>query len=96
MKLIKTLNYNTLPEHMRGSAEAYIMAGGRPGSFLSFIFENDFVHAASHADSINIKYLATYAEFLWNAPAGCWGSKEKVEGWIKSGGLKGMLEAKDA
>lgn len=85
------INYDLLPEHMRGGARRYIEKGVMDGRFLQAVFENDFVVAYGHADSINTVYMPLWASFLYNeAPTPCWGSKEKVNDWIKKGGLYGL------
>jgi len=80
-----SIDYSGLPEHMQGGMRRYIEQGLAPGSFLYLILCNDFVHAIGFADSINAARIIDYAKFLYlEAPAGCWGSKEKVEAWMSS------------
>lgn len=79
-------------EHMRRGMKDYIERGVRPGEFAQAILANDFVQAAAHADMINKGLLFEWASWLFNdAPAGCWGSKEKVEAWIKACGMRGKI-----
>lgn len=76
------INYSYLPSHMREGARRYIEKGIIPGEFLAYIFANDFVHAAAHADEINKSRLYDYAKFLYfEAPIGCWGSLDKMKAW---------------
>ena len=83
------LIYSKIPEHMRESVKDYIENGVPLGDFLQKIFENDFMGAAGKADHLNKKHLYAYAMLLYNAPMGCWGSKERVDAWVKVGGLNG-------
>lgn len=82
--------FKALPEHCRGSVRDYVLYGIGFGNFLGKVFENDLSGAALAADDTNIRYLAEYARLLHNAPRDCWGSKEKVDDWIQSDGLKGV------
>jgi len=88
------INYDMLPDYMRRGARLYVEDGVIPGDFLTYIFKNDFVHAACHADDVNKYLLFTYAGFLYNeVPSGCWGSKTKMLKWNKEGGLNGPEKA---
>ena len=85
------INYSQLPNYMQDAVRMYIEDGVIPGDFLRYIFQNDFVHAASHADDHNRHLLFTYAGFLYmDAPSQCWGSAAKVKEWHKQGGLNGL------
>ena len=78
------INYSLIPEHMRGGVRRYLEDGIRPGDFLNAVLENNLVEAAALADNINVHMLLDWAKFLHNElPLQCWGSKEKVEAWIK-------------
>jgi hypothetical protein len=82
MPAISYIDYSILPSHMREGAKRYIEEGIFPGSFLTHIFENDFVHAAATADPINQQSLYNYAEFLYTqAPSACWGSASRMQEW---------------
>jgi hypothetical protein len=79
------INYLILPEHMQDAMRRYVEHGIRPGSFLYLILCNDFVHALGHADPINMARIVSFAGFLYlEASQGCWGSREKVDAWIKA------------
>ena len=91
-----SINYDMLPEHMRGGMQRYIERGIPPGSFLSAVLANNFALAVSLADSINRHRLPDFAEFLYSeAPSLCWGSRESVKRWIRRGGLQGFQETED-
>lgn len=80
-------DWSLIPEHMRGAVERYVDDRVSPGGFLRALLENDLRGACEHADSINGSRIRDYVVFLYNyAPAGCWGSPEKVAAWLGSGG----------
>jgi len=88
-----TINYEMLPPHMREGAKLYVEQGIGQGHFLTAVLCNDLVKACSRADSINQREITTWASWLYNeAPAECWGSKEKVKTWIKHRGIQGLRE----
>jgi len=90
------INYDMLPEHMRGGMQRYIERGILPGSFLTAVLENNLVLAALRADSTNRHRLLDFAEFLYSeAPSICWGSRASVDRWVERGGLQGLQEAED-
>lgn len=83
-------NYETMtqpvtfvPEHMRDGISRYIEQGIRPGSFLTAVVQNDLREAIGHADDINLTALPTIVAWFYNyAPALCWGSTERMMGWL--------------
>lgn len=90
MDRLSHANWNLIPEHMRGGVRRWIEHGIFPGSFLTAVIENDLRTAVAKADDINVNRLADYVRFFHcDAPAGCWGSPEKVEAWNARGGLIG-------
>lgn len=83
-----------IPEHCREGVRDYIAHGTPLGSFLTYVFSNDLVHAFSAADEINRIRMFDYCMFLYSrAPVDCWGSEEKVREWIKKRGLLGQEDA---
>jgi len=89
-------DYSIIPEHMRGGARRYIEDGIEPGSFMRAVLENDFVGAINKADRINEFNLKEWAQFVyWEVPSDAWKSREAVDRWIKSGGLKGQAKKKE-
>ena len=96
------LDYDCLPDYMRGGMQRYIENGIPPGDFLLAVLSNDFIEVISRADGTNIRRLIDYARFLYNELPGrgthnpdCWGSRKTVAKWIKLGGLKGLAKAED-
>lgn len=73
-----------IPDRMQGAIHRYINNGIRPGSFLEAVICNDLFTAVGKADEENLENLPAYAAYFYNeAPSACWGSKEKMEAWIK-------------
>jgi len=71
-------------EHLRGSLERYFQNRIEPGSFLTAVLSNDLVGSYARADSQNIRLIGDIVSFLYNrAPAGAWGSPERVTAWLK-------------
>ena len=78
------IDYSGIPEHMRRGVKLYLKQGLRPGEFLTAILENNLVQSVCRADQINLAQIVEWAKFLYNEmPMGSWGSKEKVNAWIK-------------
>ena len=77
------INYDILPEHMRGGMKRYIESKVPPGGFLMAVLENNLIEAVGRADRINRERLFDFCNFLYNkAPSRCWGSPEKVKTWL--------------
>lgn len=77
------MNYDLLPEHMRGSMKRYIEDKISPGGFLTAVLENNLVKALGRADYINKDKIYDIVAFLYTeAPSQCWGSPEKVNKWL--------------
>jgi len=79
-----------IPTRMMPGIERYINKGIPAGDFLMAVFENNLTEAMGRADEENFANLPAYAVYLrWEAPNGCWGSKEKINAWVERGGLEG-------
>lgn len=87
---MKKLNYSILPEHMQDGARRYIEDGVHPGSFLEAVLANDLLQALRKADDINMQSMQQWGRFLYEIPAICHGSYEKVNSWCDKGGLVGQ------
>jgi hypothetical protein len=86
-----------VPEHMREKLTSYIDDGVPVGHFLTAVLENDLLEAVGRADSGNMLNLPAYVSFLYNhAPSGCWGSKERVQDWLRRKRDERPLTAKEA
>jgi hypothetical protein len=79
-----------IPQRMRGAALRYIMDGVIPGHFMTAVFENNLYEAVCCADEENRQCLHAYAMMLNAIPAGCWGSRDRVNEWVRVGGLNGL------
>lgn len=72
-----------IPPHMMSRLNAYINHGTYVGGFLQAVISNDLKQAVSRADDTNINLLPAYVIYLYNeAPALCWGSRERFDAWI--------------
>jgi len=82
------INYNGLPEGLKGGLQRYIEHGIEPGSFLQAVLRNDLMGSFAQADIHNRYLLFDIVRWLYNeAPSQCWGSSEKVKAWIEKGGI---------
>jgi hypothetical protein len=74
-----------IPEHCADSLAGYITRDYKNvGGFLTALLSNNLKATFAMADDKNIGLVYNYLKFLYNyAPAGCWGSMEKVENWIQ-------------
>ena len=81
-----------VPEHLRSGIARHCLFGDPVGSFLTSVFDNDFVAAAVRADEGSLAGLREIALFLANdAPRGAWGSADRAEDWRRAGGLAGHV-----
>tara|TARA_Y100000310_G_scaffold252208_1_gene258889 strand:+ start:117 stop:386 length:270 start_codon:yes stop_codon:yes gene_type:complete len=79
----ETYEGKTLPFFARDSLERYINDRVPPGHFLRALLSNDLVGSFARADETNQELIGTYVKWLYNfAPSYCWGSPEKVSGWL--------------
>lgn len=82
------IDYSLLPEHIQGAAQRYVEHGIAPGGFLTAVICNDLFGAVGRADSTNRRALPEICQFWYaEAPGVCWGSPERMERWMNSGGL---------
>jgi len=73
-----------IPDRMCGAIIRYVEHGLKPGSFLQAVIQNNLSNACAFGDYENIKNLPAYAHFFYNeVPGDCWGSKDKMNAWIK-------------
>lgn len=71
-----------IPERMTPALERWIERGQLPGEFLQAVLRNDLREAVGRADPENLAALPAYVGYLYNeAPAGCYGSPEKMAAW---------------
>lgn len=73
-----------VPERMMQPLHDYCTFGYLPGQFLQAVISNDLAEACGRADWENLRNLPAFVAYLYNeAPAPCWGSKEKMDAWVK-------------
>ena len=71
---------------MMGGIRRYIDDRIKPGRFLTAVICNNLSDAVGQADDENMDNLPAYVAYFHNeAPAPCWGSKKKMEEWLKGG-----------
>ena len=74
-----------IPTRMEGGIRRYIDDHIRPGEFLCAVISNDLKEAVGKADDFNIENLPAYVAYFYNkAPSTCWGSRKKMEAWLKN------------
>jgi hypothetical protein len=75
----------TISPHMLEAVNRYVRDGDMPGDFLTAVICNDLREAIARADDHNQVNLPAYIAYLHNeAPGQCWGSREKMNAWIKA------------
>ena len=90
------IDYGGIPKHMVDSIQRYIEMGASVGGFLTALLSNDLSLTFGRADETNRAAINGWVTFLWNeAPAGCWGSQEKVAAWQALGGRIGEMQERD-
>ena len=78
------LNYDGLPDHIRGGMQRYVENRVSPGGFLTAVLCNDLRESFARADDINRLRMFDIVSWLYNeAPSPCWGSPEKVKNWLR-------------
>jgi len=88
---MREVNYELLPEHIRGGMKMYLEDGIEPGSFCVAVLENNLSGAFGRADDVNVINMHSIVQWLYNkCPRIAWGNTEKVYAWIKSGGFNGQ------
>jgi hypothetical protein len=71
--------------HLISSLRDYVVSGrGSIGDFLLAVLRNDLSGAIAHADDTSMRNLRRISQFIYcNIPRVCWGSKERVDEWLK-------------
>ena len=73
-----------IPQHLVEGLERYLCDHIPPGHFLLAILRNDLTEAVNRADEDSRKAIGDLVAFLGNtAPAGAWGSPERVRIWLE-------------
>ncbi|NDD53461.1 hypothetical protein EBZ39_06235 [bacterium] len=75
--------YAQIPARMQESLRRYVLAGEKPGDFLTAVICNDLCNAVGRADAVNLPLLKLYVQWFYNvAPGLCWGSRENMDEWM--------------
>jgi hypothetical protein len=78
------INYEGLPQSLRGGMRRYIDDRVEPGAFLVAVLRNDLSEACARADDSNRHRLFEIVRWIYNeAPGLCWGSPAAVEAWLE-------------
>lgn len=73
--------------YVAGAIERYFEYALPPGSFTMALLEGNLYSAIAHADHTNKEILVDLVYWVRETlPTDCYGSKEKVQAWLKSGG----------
>jgi hypothetical protein len=81
---MRTPNYDSLPESLRGGMQRYIEEGILPGEFLQAVLSNDLLEAFSRADAHNTLLMPKIVAFVYcEMPGTSHGSPEAMRDWIK-------------
>lgn len=92
---MQQINYNLLPEHIRGGMKRYIEQGIIPGDFLQAVIQDKLVDSFGRADETNITNMFKIAMFAYNEmPMRSRGSENAMLKWHEIGGLNGLLAKK--
>jgi hypothetical protein len=82
--MTQCIDYELLPQSLRGGMRRYIEDGVIPGSFLVAVLSDSLSDAMGRADEANRKRLYDIVSFVCNeAPGDCWGSRATVKAWAK-------------
>ena len=77
-------DYDLIPENSKETLKRYSEEHIPTGDFLKSVLENNLFLSVGLADDYNITILPVYVNYIYNElPMQCWGSKEKVEKWLK-------------
>lgn len=88
--------WNRLPAHCREALRRYVDDGTPPGHFLTALLSNDLNSTFARADDTNRPAIYDYLLWLYNwSPAGCHGSPENFENWIRNGGSEEWRRAEE-
>jgi hypothetical protein len=72
------------PDEIVDTIKQYVEHRLEPGSFVRAVLENDLMSAIFKAHPLmlpHLKYVCMYV--WWEIPSECWGSREKVNAWLK-------------
>lgn len=74
-----------IPEYTKENIDQYALHRIPTGDFLYAVLTNDLFGAMGRADDKNREAIFAICTYIYNnIPSNCWGSKEKVELWLKT------------
>lgn len=77
-------NFYPINDYIYGALERYLNHGIMPGSFMTAVLENNLSEAFGRADSFNTANMKNIVGYVYNnVPANAWGSREKVDEYLK-------------
>lgn len=77
-------NWMTVPTRTLLGLTNFSKAGLEPGDFLYAVLTKDYERMLALGDAENLEKLPAIMSFCVNMiPAGCWGSREKVDAWVR-------------
>lgn len=84
IQIIESVPGEKIPGGVAIDLARYLILGTPPGGFVRAVLENDLLRSYLLADSVSLRALPSIVRYLYAyAPAIAWGSKEKVEKWIR-------------
>lgn len=73
-----------IPTTTKEALDRYAKHRVPTGGFLRAVLEDKLFEAFNRADGENTRAMKEIVMYVWNdMPADCWGSKEKVDAWLK-------------
>lgn len=84
------------PDHMHEGMMRYLMDGEEGGHFMQALLSNNLMAAFGRADYTNAAHMKDWCLFLYNyAPSDSYGSPERHDAWVASGGINGQAKAQE-
>lgn len=89
-------SYCLIPPSTLSSLVRFRDEGVPTGDFLRAFLSNDLMGALGRADGRNIRCMREIGMFVrMEMPAGCHGSRDKVNEWIRVRGLEGIAASSE-
>lgn len=74
-----------VPNHLKEAIDRYVAKRQPVGDFLTAVLSNNLREAHILADEVSLAALPHIVAYcLWEIPANCWGSYQKVEKWLSN------------
>ncbi len=83
--MVNCYDYENIPKLLMEGLTRYVEDRVPTGSFLRAVLENDLHQACMTGTAASLIHMPALSRFIYNeTPEECWGSKEKVEAWLKN------------